>query len=75
MLKMMSVMSDRMVGKVTNMVGEINGRVGEISQTINSHSQSIARLEAQIELIADIVKREEKSFKVSRWPILMNTTW
>jgi hypothetical protein len=45
MLKMMSDMSDRMVGEVTNMVGEINGRVGEISQTVNSHSQSIAKLE------------------------------
>ena len=50
-------MSDIMVGVVINMVGEINGRVGEISQIINSHSQSIARLEAQVELIADIINR------------------
>jgi hypothetical protein len=70
MLKMMSDMSDKMMGKVTNMVGEvtnivgkINGRVGEISQTINSHSQSIARLEAQVELIADIIDREEEEFQ------------
>jgi hypothetical protein len=42
---MMSYMSDRMVGEVTNIVGEINGRVGEICHTVNLHSQSIAKLE------------------------------
>ena len=60
---MMSDMSDRLVGEVTNMVGKINGRVGEIFQIINSHSQSIARLEAQVELIADIINREEEELQ------------
>jgi methyl-accepting chemotaxis protein len=52
MLKMMSDMSDKVVGEVnarvgeiTRIVGEMNGRMGEISQTVNSHSQSIAKLE------------------------------
>jgi methyl-accepting chemotaxis protein len=52
MLKMMSDMSDRMVGEVngrvgeiTHIVGEMNGRMSEISQTVNSHSQSIPKLE------------------------------
>jgi uncharacterized protein YjbJ (UPF0337 family) len=46
MLKMISDMSDRMVGEVTNMVGEINGRVGDLTQTVNLQAQSIAKLEA-----------------------------
>jgi hypothetical protein len=45
---MMSDMSNRMVGEVTNMVGGVNGRVGKISHTINSHSQSFAKLETQV---------------------------
>jgi hypothetical protein len=56
MLKMMSDMSDRMVGEVngrvseiTHIVGEMNGMIGEMSQTVNSHSQSIAKLETQVE--------------------------
>jgi methyl-accepting chemotaxis protein len=55
MLKMMSDMSDRMVGEVngrfgeiTHIMGEMNGRMSEISQTVNSHSQSIAKLETQV---------------------------
>jgi hypothetical protein len=77
MLKMTSDMSDRMVGEMTNMVGEINSRVGEItnivgemndrmgemSHTVNSHSQSIAKLEAQVELIANILNREEEELQ------------
>jgi uncharacterized protein YjbJ (UPF0337 family) len=43
---MISDMSDRMVGEVTNMVGEINGRVGDLTQTVNLQAQSIAKLEA-----------------------------
>jgi hypothetical protein len=64
---MMSDVSDRMVGEVnnrigevTNMVGEINGRVREISQTVNSHSQSIAKLDAQVGQIANILNRKEE---------------
>jgi uncharacterized coiled-coil protein SlyX len=54
MLKMMSDMSNRMVGK-------INGRVREISHTVNSHSQSIAKLETQVRQMANTLnKREER---------------
>jgi uncharacterized protein YukE len=74
MLKMMSDMSDRMVGKMTNMVGEVNGKVGEItnivgkmngrmgemSQTVNSHSQSIAKLEAQVRQVVNTLNTREE---------------
>jgi peptidoglycan hydrolase CwlO-like protein len=60
MLKMMSDMSDRMVGEVTNMVGEINGKVSDLNQTVNSHSQSIAKLEAQVGQIANTLNRREE---------------
>ena len=63
MLKMMSDMTDRMVGKINGKVGEIIDRVDEMTQTIKSHSQSIARLEAQVELIADIINREEEELQ------------
>jgi hypothetical protein len=66
-LKMMSDMSDKMVGEVngrvgemTNMVGEINSRVGELTQIVNLHSQSIAKLEAQVEQIANTLNRKEE---------------
>jgi hypothetical protein len=60
MLKMMSDMSDRMVGEVTNMVGEINGKVSDLTQTVNSHSQSIAKLEAQVGQISNTLNRREE---------------
>jgi hypothetical protein len=44
-----------MVGEITGRVGEMTNMVGDLTQTINSHSQSIARLEAQVELIVDII--------------------
>jgi hypothetical protein len=76
MLKMMSDMSDRMVGEVngrvgeiTHIVGEMNGRMGEISQTVNSHSQSIAKLEAQVGQIANTLNRREKG-KLPSQPVV-----
>jgi uncharacterized coiled-coil protein SlyX len=69
MLKMMSDMSDRMVGEVTNMVGEINGRVGEISHTVNSHSQSIAKLETQVGQIANTLNKREEG-KLPSQPVV-----
>jgi hypothetical protein len=42
---------------------ELNDKFGEMTQTINSHSQSIASLEAQAELIADILDREEEELQ------------
>jgi methyl-accepting chemotaxis protein len=64
---MMSDMSDKMVGEVngrvgemTNMVGEINSRVGDLTQIVNLHSQSIAKLEAQVEQIANTLNRKEE---------------
>jgi hypothetical protein len=66
-----------MIGEMTDMIGEMNGslgemngrldelndKFGEMTQTINSHSQSIASLEAQAELIADILDREEEELQ------------
>jgi hypothetical protein len=76
MLKMMSDMSDRMVGEVNGRVGEIthivdemNGRMGEISQTVNSHSQSIAKLETQVGEIANTLNRREKG-KLPSQPVM-----
>ena len=63
MLKMMNGMSDRMVGKVTNVLGELTNKVDHLAQTVNLHSQSIVKLEAQAELIVDILDREEEEFQ------------
>jgi hypothetical protein len=69
MLKMISDMSDRMVGKVTNIVGKINGKVVDLTQIVNSHSQSIAKLEAQVGQIANTLnKREER--KLQSQPVI-----
>ena len=51
------------VGEITGKVGEITDKVGKMTQTVNSHSQSIARLEAQVELIADILNRKEEELQ------------
>jgi hypothetical protein len=50
---------DEMNGRL----GELNDKFGEMTQTINSHSQSIASLEAQLELIADIINKEEEELQ------------
>jgi uncharacterized coiled-coil protein SlyX len=60
MLKMMSDMSDRVVGKVDGRIGEITQIVGEIHQTVNSHSQSIAKLETQMGQMANTFSRREE---------------
>jgi hypothetical protein len=67
MLKMMSDMSDKMlgevngrVGEITHIVGEMNGRMGEISQIVNSHSQSIATLETQVGQMANTLNKREE---------------
>jgi uncharacterized coiled-coil protein SlyX len=52
-----------MMGEITGRFGEMTDRFDEMNQTINSHSQSIASLEAQVELIADILDREEEEFQ------------
>jgi hypothetical protein len=52
-----------MMGEITGRFGEMTHRFDEMNQTINSHSQSIASLEAQAELIADILDREEEEFQ------------
>jgi uncharacterized coiled-coil protein SlyX len=49
-----------MVGEITGMVGEITNKVSEMTQTVNSHSQSIAKLEAQVEVITNILNRMEE---------------
>jgi uncharacterized phage infection (PIP) family protein YhgE len=49
--------------EMNGMLGELNDQFGEMTQTINSHSQSIASLEAQVELIADILDREEEELQ------------
>ena len=58
---MMSDISDIMMSEVNGRVGEI--MVGDLTQTINSHSLSIAKLEAQVELIVDIINREEEELQ------------
>jgi hypothetical protein len=60
MLKMMSDMSDRVVGKVDGRIGEITQIMGEIHQTVNSHSQSIAKLETQLGQMANTLNRREE---------------
>jgi hypothetical protein len=60
MMKMMSDMSDRVVGKVDGRIGEITQIVGEIHQTVNSHSQYIAKLETQMGQMANILNRREE---------------
>jgi hypothetical protein len=69
MLQMMGEITGRF-GEITDRFDEMNGRLGELNdkfgemtQTINSHSQSIASLEAQAELIADILDREEEELQ------------
>jgi TolA-binding protein len=76
MMKMMSDMSNRMVGEMTNMVGEVNdrvgemnGRMGEMSQTVNSHSQSIAKLETQVGQMANTLNRREEG-KLPSQPVV-----
>jgi archaellum component FlaC len=75
----MNDMTDRMVGEISSKVGEINGKVGEINdivgemtQILNLHSQSIARLEALVELIANILNKEEE--KLQSQPMLTGYT-
>jgi hypothetical protein len=53
----------QMMGEITGRFGEMTDRFDEMNQTINSHSQSIASLEAQAELIVDILDREEEEFQ------------
>jgi hypothetical protein len=60
MMKMMSDMSDRMVGKVDGRIGKITQIVGEIHHTINSHSQSIAKLETQMGQMVNTLNRREE---------------
>jgi hypothetical protein len=60
MMKMMSDMSDRVVGKLDGRIGEITHIVGEIHQTVNSHSQSIAKLETQMGQMANTLNRREE---------------
>jgi uncharacterized coiled-coil protein SlyX len=76
MLKMMSDMSDIMmgevngrVGEITHIVGEMNGRMGEISQTVNPHSQSIAKLETQVRQMANTLNRREER-KLPSQPVM-----
>ena len=57
----MSDISDIMMSEVNGRVGKI--MVGDLTQTINSHSLSIAKLEAQVELIVDIINREEEELQ------------
>jgi hypothetical protein len=44
MLKMLSDMTDRMVGEIRGKVDEINGMVEEMTQIINPHSKSIVKI-------------------------------
>jgi uncharacterized coiled-coil protein SlyX len=60
MLKMMSDMSDRVVGKVDRKIGELTQIVGEIHQTVISHSQSIAKLETQMGQMVNTLNRREE---------------
>jgi ArsR family metal-binding transcriptional regulator len=60
MLKMMSDISDIIVGKVNGRVGKITNMVGKMSHTINSYSQSIAKLETQVGQIANTFNRREE---------------
>jgi hypothetical protein len=60
MLKMMSDMSDRVVGKVDGKIGELTQIVGEIHQTVISHAQSIAKLETQMGQMANTLNRREE---------------
>ena len=60
---MMRDLSDRMMGEVNGRVAEITNMVGNLTQTINSHSLSIARLEAHVELIVDIINRGEEELQ------------
>jgi uncharacterized coiled-coil protein SlyX len=73
MQKMMSDMSDRMVGKVDGKIGEITQIMGEIHQTVNSHSQSIAKLETQMGQMANTLNRREEGKLPSQ--LVMNPTW
>ena len=56
-------MSNRMMGEVNGRIGEITNMLGDLTLTINSHSLSIARLEAQVELIVDIINTEEEELQ------------
>jgi hypothetical protein len=69
MLKMMSDMSDRVMGKVDGRIGEITQIVGEIHQTVNSHSQSIAKLETQMGQMANTLNRREEG-KLPSQPVV-----
>jgi hypothetical protein len=51
------------IGEMNSRLDELNDKFGKITQTINSQSQSIASLEAQAELIADILDREEEELQ------------
>jgi hypothetical protein len=72
MLQMMGKITgrfDEINGRLNTMdemngrLGELNDKFGEMTQTINSHSQSIASLEAQAKLIADILDRDEEELQ------------
>jgi hypothetical protein len=52
-----------MIDEMNSRLDELNDKFGEMTQTINSHSQSVASLEAQAELIADILDREEEELQ------------
>jgi hypothetical protein len=69
MMKMMSDMSDRVVGKVDGRIGEITQIVGKMHQTINSHSQSIAQLETQMGQMANTLNRREEG-KLPSQPVM-----
>jgi hypothetical protein len=69
MMKMMSDMLDRVVGKVDGRIGEITQIVGEIHQTVNSHSQSIAKSETQMGQMANTLNRREEG-KLPSQPVM-----
>jgi uncharacterized coiled-coil protein SlyX len=71
MLNMMGEINGRlhMMDEMNGRLGELNDKFGEMSQTINSHSQSIAKLEAQVEQIANTLNRREEG-KLPSQPVV-----
>jgi hypothetical protein len=61
-LNLLGEMNGR-IGAIDGRIGAIDGKFDEMARTINSHSQSIASLEAQAELLADILDREEEELQ------------
>jgi peptidoglycan hydrolase CwlO-like protein len=46
--------------EINGKVGEIINRVAKMTQTVNSYSQSIAKLEAQVKKMANILNKREE---------------